>query len=144
MKITVIAVDQDAVSLVRGTSALGWRGTFGCPLVVGEVIFIPARGYEDNLRAGNSITVQTGYEEISEFKIVQSWQPDGMQPSGAAGDYLVRGEVVHCAPQGNVRINVRGLEFTLEREALNGAQPQLGDRVEFSLHGLSFWDTAES
>jgi hypothetical protein len=142
VKITVIAVDQDEVALVRGTSALGWRGRFGCPLVVGEVVFIPARGLEDNLRAGNHIQAETGHEEISHFK-VNATAAESMQPLELRGDYLVRGLVVHVAPQGMIRVSVRGLEFALERDELGGANPKNGDHVEFHLHGLSLWDTGE-
>jgi len=142
VKITVIAIDQDEVALVRGTSALGWRGKFGCPLVVGEVVFIPARGLEDNLRAGNHIQAETGYEEISRFTMNSS-PAESMQPLELRGDYLIRGLVVHVAPEGMIRVSVRGLEFAIERRELEGADPRVGDHVEFCLHGLSLWDTGE-
>jgi hypothetical protein len=139
MRITVIAVDQSEVSLVRGTSALGWRGQFGCPLVVGDAVFIAARGREANLRAGNSLAVETGYESVAGVKIVPT--AENMRPLDNPGDYLICGRVVHVAPQGIVRVSVRGLIFNLERAELHGLQPQVGDGLEFLLQGLSLWDT---
>ena len=130
---------------MKGTSAFGWRGKFGCPLVVGDAVFIPAKGQEDNLRSGNSIAVETGHEDISGFRVLNGdgGGKESMQPLPMPGDYLVRGLIVHCAPAGNVRVSVKGLEFTLERAELGGAQPAVGDTVEFALHGLSFWDMAQ-
>ena len=142
MRITVITVDPNEPALVRGTSALGWRGKFGCPLVVGEAVFIPARGHEDRLRSGAMINVETGHESISEFKIL-SEVADGMRPLDCAGDYAVCGHIVHVAPQGIARVSVRGLTFELERSELNDTTPKVGDSVEFLLHGLSLWDSGQ-
>lgn len=142
MRITVISVNQEEVALVRGTSAFGRRGTFGCPLVVGDAVFIPSGGREDNLRAGSSISVETGYEDVSEFAVVEE-AAESMLRLDMPGDYLITGRVVHVAPQGVVRISVRGLHFEIERDELRGVSPEVGQHVSFKLHGLSLWDTGE-
>jgi hypothetical protein len=143
VRITVTAIeDSDDVVLVRGTSAFGRRGKFGCPLVTGEVIFIAAAGAEGNLRVGNSLNVQTGWESLSNLKLIDSAIPPSMQPLAVSGDYLIRGRVIFVAPQGIVRVSVRGLIFALQRQELDGLDPQLDEMLECCLHGLSMWDQA--
>src|SRR5262245_8875576 len=100
MRVTVISVNEDEAVLVRGTSALGMPGKFGCPVVVGDVVFIPSRGFEHNLRPGSTISVETGYESLSEVEVVAldaSSNAELMEPGGEPGDYLVRGRVVSKA-----------------------------------------------
>jgi hypothetical protein len=140
MKITVTAIDPDTAVLVRGTSALGWTGKFGCPLVIGDAVFIPARGFEHNLRVGNSIAVDTSFDEVDDVAIVAADAPDAMVALESAGDYEVIGEVMHAAPEGNVVVSVRGLQFTLERKDLRALVVELGQRLRFNVRRLVFWD----
>jgi hypothetical protein len=142
MKITVTAINTDEAVLVRGTSALGWLGKFGCPLVTGDAVFIPARGHEDNLRAGSQLTVETSFDEVRELQVQRGDVPDSMHPLTNPCDYSITGTVTSVAPQGVVRVSVRGLIFTLERKELNGTNPQVGDHLSFELHRLTLWDTA--
>jgi len=50
--------------------------------------------------------------------------------------------VVFTTPQGIVRVSVRGLIFTIDREELEGLNPTLGQYLKFAVHGLTLWDTA--
>lgn len=142
MRIIVTGINTDEAVLVRGTSALGWRGTFGCPLVTGDAVFIPARGFEHNLRVGNEVVVETSFESISGLHIipVSASNPETMHAIDGGRDYFVRGTVVFNAPEGLIRVSVRGFVFTLDREELGGLEPQSGDILEFNLHGLTLWD----
>jgi len=140
MKITVTAINPDEAVLVRGTSALGWPGKFGCPLVTGDAIFIPARGFEHNLRVGNEIDVETSFEDIDDARIVGGDTPDSMCALDNAGDYEVTGTVTHVAPDGFVRVSVRGLFFALDRKELKGIEPQPGEHLAFRLSRLTLWD----
>jgi hypothetical protein len=142
LKITVIAVNQDEAALVRGTSALGWRGKFGCPLVVGEAVFLPCTGRERDLHIGNTIVVEAGYEDISDF-VIGSSNALSIQPLDNPGDYLVNAEVLRVAPEGMVQVAVREFELAVERKHLNGTQPCVGNHVTFKLYGLSLWDSGQ-
>ena len=125
---------------MRGTSALGWRGSFGCPMVTGDAVFIPSRGAEASLRAGAEISVDTGYESVEDVQLVLGTTQEYMRGMEDARDYLVGGPVVFVAPLGNIQVSVRGLIFTLERGDLDGLDPQVGDFLHFELHGLTLWD----
>lgn len=140
MKITITAIDPDTAVLVRGTSALGWSGKFGCPLVIGDATFIPARGFEHNLRVGNSLSVDTSFDEADGVEILADDAPDSMVALEAAGDYEVTGVVMHAAPLGNVVVSVRGLMFTLERESLGAIRVEPGQHLRFNVRRLAFWD----
>lgn len=139
MKVTITAIQDDEAVLVKGTSALGHRGKFGCPLVTGEAVFIPARGFERNLRVGNVISVETAHESVSNFRVVDE-QSDMMQALDQAGDYAVRGRITLQAPQGRITVAVRGFTFRLDRSELNGQTLSIGQYVQFNLHGLALWD----
>lgn len=141
MKITVTGINKDEAVLVRGTSALGWRGKFGCPLVAGDAIFIPVRSHEDNLKVGNELTVETSYDEIHNVRLVADAQ-DSMRALDNSADYDVTGTVMFAAPEGIVKVSVRGLIFTLQRKDLNGVSPKLGQHLAFELHRLTLWDMA--
>lgn len=139
MKITITAINPDEAVLIRGTSALGWPGKFGCPLVIGDAIFIPARAHEHELRVGNSISVDASFDEIDEPMVVDDGVPDGMVALATAGDYEVTGSVTHAAPQGNVSVSVRGLNFTIERKELGTVMPEVGQHLRFNVRRLVFW-----
>ena len=143
MRVTVTAIDQETAVLVRGTSAFGWRGKFGCPIVTGDAVFIPARGRERDLRVGNTISVEPGHESVTEVQLHVAGV-EGMKPLDNPGDYLLNGKVVFCAPQGVVRVSIRDFVFELQRDELGGLEPAIDDRIQFALHGLSFWDKAEA
>lgn len=140
MKITITAIDPDTAVLVRGTSALGWSGKFGCPLVIGDAIFIPARGFEHNLRIGNSIAVDTSFDEADQIETVGADTADAMVALPTPGDYQVTGGVTHAAPEGNVVVSVRGLMFTLERKDVGACPLAPGQRLRFNVRRLVFWD----
>jgi hypothetical protein len=142
MKITVTSINTDEAVLVRGTSALGWRGSFGCPLVAGEAVFIPARGHEHNLRPGNSIQVETSFDEVQNVRIVEENADDRMIALGNSCDYEITGTVTFTAPEGIVVVSVRGLNFSLDRKELNGVAPKVGQRLAFELSRLTLWDAA--
>lgn len=142
MKITVTSINTEEAVLLRGTSALGWRGKFGCPLVIGDAIFVPARSREYNLKVGNSLTVETSYDEIANVRLVAAGTPDTMRALDNPTDYEVTGTVTFVAPKGIAKISVRGLMFTLERKELNGIDPHPGQHLTFELRRLTLWDTA--
>jgi hypothetical protein len=142
MRVTVITVNQDEAVLVRGTSALGVRGTFGCPLVVGDVIFIPSRGFEDNLRMGSTIQVDPGYESVSDVETIPGDElVELMEPAGEPGDYLIQGRVA-ATTGGFTRVSVRGFVFAVDNRDLPECSLQIGDGLRFKLQRLHFWDTA--
>lgn len=143
MRVTVTAIDQETAVLVRGTSAFGWRGKFGCPVVTGDAVFIPARGRENDLRVGTTLSVEPGHESVSQISIKASAAADSMKPLDNPGDYLVQGKVVSCAPKGVVRVCVRDFVFELQRDELEGLEPAINDSIQFALQGLSFWDKGE-
>lgn len=140
MKVTVTGINTDEAVLVRGTSALGWPGTFGCPVVTGEAIFIPARGYEHDLRIGRELTVEASYNAIDNLEIVAGSEIESMQPLREPYSYKVCGSVTNATNAGNVSVVVRGFAFTLERGDLDGVAPSAGDKLRFELHGLTLWD----
>lgn len=140
MKITVTGINKDEAVLVHGSSALGWPATFGCPLVIGEVIIVPARGQEDDLRPGAEIEVQTSFQSADQIQIVQKPHAvESMRRLSDAYEYEVCGIVIASAPQGNVRVSVRGLEFTIDRQDIGELQPQINDYLSFVVHRLAFW-----
>lgn len=144
MKITVTGINKDEAVFVEGSSALGWSATFGCPLVTGEVIIVPARGHEDDLRPGAEIFVETSFQSVDNVAVVPKPPAvESMRRLSDSCEYEVCGLVIACAPQGNVRVSVRGLEFTLHREDLGDLQPQVNDYLRFAVHRLTFWDCSE-
>lgn len=140
MRITITAINSETPALVPGTSALGWRGKFGCPLGIGDVIYVASAGDEANLRVGSTIAVKTSFEYVNSVSFTSALLNDCLEPVSSQGDYKVRGRVVSVAPEGRVQISVRGLLFDLERESLDGAKPKVNDYAEFQLYGLVFWD----
>lgn len=140
MRITVVAVEENEAVLVSGTSAFGIRGKFGCPLVAGEVIFIAARGFEDNLRAGGSITVETDYESLSDVSVLPDGDVQTMEPAAQAGDYVVRGRVLSAVDGGIVRVGVRGFVFDLDCRDIAPLTVEVGQGLRFTVHRLVFWD----
>jgi hypothetical protein len=142
MKITVTGINKDEAVFVRGTSALGWRGSFGCPLVAGEAVFIAARSQEYNLRPGNTISVETSFDEVENVRIVADDADDSMVALDNPCDYDITGTVTFAAPQGIVVVSVRGLNFSLDRNELKDIAPKVGQHVAFELHRLTLWDTA--
>lgn len=142
MRVTVISTDDKEAVLVRGTSALGIRGTFGCPLVVGEVIFIPSRGFEDNLRAGKSIDAEPGYESLSDIAILPAGTQETIQPAAEPGDYAIQCRVLSVVAAGDVRVGIRGFVVAIDRRDLQGLIPKVDDGLKFTMHRLSLWDKA--
>jgi hypothetical protein len=142
MRVTIISINEGQAVLVRGTSALGVVGSFGCPLVVGDAVFVASRGFEDNLRGGTTIEVEAGYESLSDIECVSADEvSETIEPCGEPCDYLVHSRVI-SVQSGIVRVSVRALYLNIEREHLGGLTPEEQGGVRFKLHRLHFWDTA--
>ena len=139
MKIKIEKIDRSDV-VVLSDRCRGYRGEFSCPMVRGWAILVPYSGGEEALAAGNHISVETGQQSISEFRILESSGTPTVSPLPSPGDYSVVGQVELDGGGQVFDVDVGGLLFTLDIEDTGGKVPRIGTWVSFHLHGLSLWD----
>ena len=92
---------------------------------------------EDSLCVGNQISVETGQESVSEFRILRADEPESIEPLPQPGDYKVVGVTVLDFDDTIFEIDTKEFHFALYDEETGGVVPKVGDKVSFVVHGLS-------
>jgi hypothetical protein len=140
MEIEIESIDREGVVTVGTNDILGYRGRFRSTLVSGAAIFVPYTGREDKLLGGNTISVETGQESVSDFMVVPSDVEPQIEALSKPGDYTIVGTTVLNTGDQVFDVEVGGFLFTADNEETGGIVPKVGQRVSFTIHGLSLWD----
>ena len=140
MDIEIIDIEIDQAVTVNQSGTKGYKGHFRCSIVSGAAIFVPYTGAEMNLKLGNVISVETGQNSISDFKLLQGSQKPQISPLSVPGDYGIIGDVVLNTGDELFDIDVDDFSFVLDNDETMGIIPEVGQCVSFKLHGLSLWD----
>jgi hypothetical protein len=140
LKIEIISIDRDKTIPVGTNEALGFRGHFRSPLVSGVAIFVPYSGRQEELVGGKTIWVETGQESVSNFMVVPSDDVPRIEALSEPGDYAVVGTTVTNIGDAQFDIVVgENLYFAVDNDETGGIVPKVGQRVSFTIHGLSLW-----
>jgi hypothetical protein len=137
MRITITKIDKSNPRYeIDSVGSIGYSVMVHCDLVEGSAILISLQ----NIKVGDSISVETRQEAISNLKVTSSTSLPLMKQLQNAGDYEITGVVSFESGDGIFYVDVDQFSFVLRDDDTKGAVLEKGQYVSFVLHGLIIYD----